>query len=257
VYDEQGARDALARAGPEVVVHELTALPEALDFKDPATFEATNRIRREGTRILVAAAREAGARRLVAESIASYYAPEGDGVKDEDAPTWADPPGPFSEVTDALRSLEEQVTGADGLEGLVLRYGQIYGPGTFYAPDGSMAEMVRRRRFPVVGGGHGIVSFVHVDDAADATVAAVERGAPGIYNVVDDDPAPVHEWLPAYAELLGSGKPRRAPKWLARMIGGATAAEFATSGRGASNAKARRELDWAPAHRWRHSLADG
>jgi nucleoside-diphosphate-sugar epimerase len=258
VFDEQGLREDMGRAAPEVVLHEVTALPEAMDFEDPASFEPTNRIRREGTRILVDAAREAGARRLIAQSIAFYYEPSGGWIKDEDAPTWTDPPGPYRDATDALRSLEATVTGAPDLEGLVLRYGQLYGPGTSYAADGSIAELVRKRRFPIVGGGHGTFSFVHLSDAADATVAALDRGGPGIYNVVDDEPAPVHDWLPAYAQELGAKRPLKVPKWLARLLAGPTSVAFATTMRGASNAKAGRELGWTPAHpSWRGSLVRG
>lgn len=257
IFDSAGVREDVRRAAPEVVLHELTALPPTPDFKDPATFEATNRIRREGTPILIEAAQEAGARRLIAQSIAFYYEPTGDWVKDEAAPTWADPPAPFGEAVAALRSLEETVTGTPGLEGLVLRYGQLYGPGTGFAPDGGLAAEVRRRRFPIVGGGHGVFSFLHVDDAADATVAAVERGAPGVYNVVDDEPVPGHEWLPVYAEALGAKPPRRLPRWLARLAAGPLAVAFATTGRGASNAKAKRELGWTPAHpSWREGFAE-
>jgi nucleoside-diphosphate-sugar epimerase len=143
--------------------------------------------------------------------------------------------------------MEEAVTGAEGLEGVVLRYGWFYGPGTYYAEDGATAEDVRRRRFPVIGRGSGLFSFIHVDDAAAATVAAVERGGPGVLNVVDDEPAPMREWLPEYAEAIGARRPLRVPVWLARLAAGAMAGLVATQP-GASNARARRELDWRP--RW-------
>jgi nucleoside-diphosphate-sugar epimerase len=257
VLDEEGVREAMRAAEPEVVVHQVTAFPGEMDFEDPATFEPTNRMRREGTRILVEGARAAGARRFVAQSVAFFYDPVGDEVKDEDAPTWLDPPSSFADAVEALRELERRVTGAEGLEGIVLRYGYFYGPGTAYAPGGSVAKVVAQRRFPVVGGGRGIVSFIHVDDAADATVAAVERGAPGIYNVVDDEPAQVREWLPEYAQELGAKRPRPAPKWLARRLAGPTTVTFLTVLRGASNAKAKRELGWTPAHpSWRGHLAE-
>ena len=257
VLDEEGVGEAMRAAEPEVVVHQVTAFPGEMDFEDPATFEPTNRMRREGTRILLDAARAAGARRFLAQSIAFYYDPVGDEVKDEDAPTWVDPPSSFADAVEALRELESKVTGAEGLEGIVLRYGYFYGPGTAYAPGGSMAKLVRQRRFPVVGGGRGIVSFIHVDDAADATVAAVERGAPGIYNVVDDEPARVREWLPEYAREIGAKRPLPAPKWLARWMAGPTTVTFLTVLRGASNAKAKRELGWTPAHpSWRGHLAE-
>jgi nucleoside-diphosphate-sugar epimerase len=153
--------------------------------------------------------------------------------------------------------MERAVLDADGMEGLVLRYGWFYGPGTYYANDGAMAADVRRRRFPVVGEGSGVFSFIHVDDAAAATVAAVERGAPGVYNVVDDDPAPMREWLPAYARAIGAKPPRRVPLWLARLIAGGFVATMSTTLGGASNAKAKRELDWAPRwSSWREGFRD-
>lgn len=255
VFDEEGVRRAVEAARPEVVIHELTAFPKEMDFEDPATFEPTNRVRTEGTRILVEAARAAGARRFIAQSIAFYYDPSGDWVKDEDAPTWVDPPASFRAAVEALRELEERVTGAEGLEGVVLRYGYFYGPGTSYSEGGLIPDRVRKRQFPLVGGGHGMISFIHVDDAADATVAAVERGAPGIYNIVDDEPAPGHAWLPEFAKELGAKRPLPAPKWLARLMAGPTTVTFLTVLRGASNAKAKRELGWTPAHpSWRGRL---
>jgi nucleoside-diphosphate-sugar epimerase len=247
--DEAAVRAATGRASPEVVVNELTSLPEQPSFRDERQFEATNRLRSEGTRILLRGARAAGARRFVAQSIASMYERAGGWVKTEEDPLDEQAPGG---VTDHVRELERAVTGGDGLEGIVLRYGLFYGPGTWYAPGGSVAEMVRRRRFPVVGKGEGMTSFIHVDDAAGATLAAVERGAPGIYNVTDDEPARMRDWLPVYAETLGAPKPRRAPKWLVRLAVGKAAAELATASRGASNEKARRELGWQPSHpSWR------
>ena len=195
-----------------MLVHQLTALPDRLDFRNKSLYDATNRVRSEGTRILLDAARKAGARRMVAQSIAFIYEPRGDWVKDEDAPLMKDAPGPFSEAARVVSEMEQAVVGADGLDGLVLRYGFFYGPGTYYASDGSSragcaqaaaARSSARAREPS--------RFIHVDDAADATVAAVERGAPGIYNVVDDEPAPFSEWLPVYAEALGAKKPFRVP----------------------------------------------
>jgi nucleoside-diphosphate-sugar epimerase len=156
-----------------------------------------------------------------------------------------------------LRELEGRVVGADGLDGLVLRYGFFYGPGTYYAEDGTTTADVRRRRMPVVGKGTGVFSFVHVDDAADATVAAVERGAPGIYNVTDDDPAALGEWLPVFADAAGARRPMRVPVWLAKLVAGRDAAGFALGLRGASNEKAKRELGWEPAHAsWRTGFAE-
>ena len=210
VFDAEALRRTVAAAQPEVVVHELTDLPQNLDpRRAKEAYERNDRIRREGTSNLVAAAVACGARRIVAQSIAFIYRAEGDAVKDEDAPMWDDAPAPFADSVAAVRQLEEMVVNADGIDGLALRYGFFYGPGTAYAADGSLAAMVRKRRFPVLGKGAGVFSFIHIDDAAAATVAAVERGAPGIYNVVDDEPAAVRDWLPVYAEAVGAKPPRR------------------------------------------------
>jgi nucleoside-diphosphate-sugar epimerase len=252
-FDADRLRRALVAAEPEVVVHLLTALPQR--FKPRMGLGPTNRIRVEGTRNLIAAARAAGARRLLAESVAFFYAPHGDWVKDEGAPLYAKAPGVFGDALVALADLERQVHGAEGIEGLVLRYGWLYGPGTHYARHGSIAEETLKGRSPIVGEGTGTFSFVHVDDAAAATVAAVERGAPGVYNVVDDDPAPLREWGPLYAEALGAKPQRRVPVWLARLVAGKAAAESTVSMRGASNAMAKRELGWEPAYpSWRQGF---
>jgi 2-alkyl-3-oxoalkanoate reductase len=257
VFDHEGVRAAMAEARPEVVVHQLTALPERIDPRDRSVYDATNRLRTVGTRILLEAARAAGARRVVAQSIAFAYEPRGEMVKAEDAPLMSDAPGPFGEGARAVRDLEAQILEAQGLEGLVLRYGFFYGPGTFYALDGSMAADVRRRRMPIVGGGAGTFSHVHVEDAAEATVAAVERGAPGVYNIVDDEPAPLRDWVPVYAEAIGAKPPWRLPAWIARLVAGRAATAMATQLRGASNEKAKRELGWTPAHpSWREGFRD-
>jgi 2-alkyl-3-oxoalkanoate reductase len=257
VFDEERVRSGVAEASPDVLVHQLTSLPDRLDFRDKTLYDATNRVRGEGTRILLDAARDAGARRVVAQSIAFIYRPEGDWVKDEDAPLLEDAPGAFAEGARVVTEMERAVVGADGLEGLVLRYGFFYGPGTYYGADGSSAQDVRKRRLPIVGKGSGTVSFIHIDDAADATVAAVERGAPGIYNVVDDEPAPFSEWLPVYAEALGAKKPFRVPTWLGKLVAGKGVALFTNELRGASNAKAKRELGWEPAHpSWRQGFRE-
>lgn len=253
--DAEALREAVVAAAPEVVVHALTALPT--EFKPKSDLTPTNRIRVEGTRNLIAAAKAAGARRLVAESVAFLYAPEGGWVKGEEAPLFAAAPGGFGAAVAALEDLEGQVAAAAGIEGLVLRYGWLYGPGTYYAADGSQAKEVRKRRAPIVGEGTGVFSFIHAEDAAAATVAAVERGDAGVYNVADDEPAPMSEWLPVYAEALGAGMPRRAPVWLARLVAGEAAAGMATDLRGASNAKIKRELDWEPVHAsWRQGFRD-
>ena len=255
VFDAGALRAAMADVEPEVVVHQLTAIPEDLDpRKMEAQFETTNRLRTEGTRNLLAAGRECGARRMVAQSIAFAYAPRRDGVHDEDDPLW---PG-ATPIFAAVQEMEEQVLGAEDLEGLVLRYGFFYGPGTTYAPDGGSAATVRKRQFPVMGGGRGEWSFIHIGDAAQATVAAVERGASGAYNVVDDEPAPLREWLPAFAEAVGAKKPLRVPKFVARLAAGRMATHYGTAMRGASNEKARRELAWSPSYAsWRQGFREG
>lgn len=248
VFDPDALGGAVASARPEVVVHELTSLPADLDLRERGVYEANNRIRTEGTRNLVAAARAAGARRLVAQSIAFVYAPVGGSVKDETAPVAEIGGGEFATALEAAFELERLVLGAQELEGLVLRYGFFYGRRTAYASDGHQASEVRKRRFPIVGRGDGVFSFVHVDDAAAATMAACERGGPGIYNVCDDEPAPAREWLPVYAQAVAAKRPLKVPKLIARLIAGEEAVAFATTLRGASNAKAKRELGWRP--RW-------
>jgi nucleoside-diphosphate-sugar epimerase len=258
VFEAEKLEAAVREAAPEAVVHLLTALPPRLDYRakeDPLA--PTNRVRDEGTRNLVAAAKAAGARRLVAESVAFFYAPQGDWVKEEEAPLFLEAPDPFGSAANALAGLERQVLEADGIEGIVLRFGWLYGPGTYYDHDGSLTEDALKRRMPVVGRGTGTFSFVHVEDAASATAAALERGSPGAYNVVDDEPAPMREWAPAFAAAAGAKKPLRVPTWLARLVAGAGAASMATQLRGASNAKAKRELGWQPSYpSWRQGFAD-
>lgn len=247
VYDAEALQEAIREASPEVVVHQLTALPDAIDPRRFAEqLAATDRIRVEGTRNLVLAAQQAGARRMVAQSVAFMYEPEGGPVKSEDDPLWLDPPRQARGTIEAIASLEQQVTLADRIEGVVLRYGYFYGPGSAYAADGSVAEMVRARRFPIAGGGTGVFSFIHVDDAAAATVAALERGRPGIYNIVDDQPQRLCDWLPDYAAALGAPPPRRVPGFLARVLAGRYGHYMMTRLRGASNERAKAELGWSP-----------
>jgi nucleoside-diphosphate-sugar epimerase len=258
--DRDAVLRAVVAAHPEVVVHELTALAGMTDFRRlDEGFALTNRLRTEGTDHLLAAARAAGSRRFVAQSFAGWpFARVGGPVKTEDEPLDPDPPAQLRRTLDAIRHLEAAVVGAEGIEGVVLRYGGFYGPGTSAGEGGFMLEDLRRRRFPLVGAGTGVWSFVHVDDAATATVAAVERGAPGIYQIVDDDPAPVSEWLPALAAAIGARPPRRVPAWVARLAGGAHGVVLMTEARGASNDKARRELGWRPAWpSWRQGFRDG
>jgi nucleoside-diphosphate-sugar epimerase len=256
VFDAEALTAAVTAAVPEAVVHALTALPERYDPKSDY-LAATNRIRTTGTRNLVAAARAAGARRLVAESIAFAYRPEGSWVKEEEAPLFEDAPGSFGAAFGAIADLERQVLGAEGLEGIVLRYGWLYGPSTYYDRGGQQADEVRKRRLPIVGKGTGTFSFIQVEDAASAIAAALDHGAPGTYNVVDDEPAPLRDWVPVYARALGAKPPFKVPVWLARLVAGKDTAAAAVGMRGAANAKARRELGWEPAHpSWRQGFAE-
>jgi nucleoside-diphosphate-sugar epimerase len=258
--DRQAVLRAVRDAGPDVVVHELTSLGtgeiDPLHFD--RTFEATNRLRTLGTDHLLEGARAAGARRFIAQSYAGWpFAREGGPVKDEDAPLATDLPKAVRPSVDAILHVERAVTGATDLEGLVLRYGGFYGPGTSLALGEPQVEMVRKRRFPIVGDGGGVWSFLHIEDAAGATVAAIERGAPGIYHVVDDEPAPVSVWLPELARVLGAPPPRRIPAWVARPIIGEHGVVMMTEIRGASNAKAKRELGWTPrVGSWRQGFRD-
>jgi 2-alkyl-3-oxoalkanoate reductase len=260
--DPEAVGGAIAEAEPEVVVHELTALPDELDMRHiERDFALTNRLRTEATDHLLAAARAVGARRFVAQSYAGWpFARNGAAVKSEDDPLDPDPPKALRTTLDAIRHLEAAVTGADRTEGIVLRYGGFYGPGTSLAlePDGAQVDPIRRRKFPLVGDGGGVWSFIHIADAASATVAAVEHGRRGIYQVVDDEPAPVSEWLPAVAEAVGAKPPRRLPRWLGRLAAGEAAVVMMTEVRGASNIKAKRELGWQPRYpSWRQGFVEG
>jgi 2-alkyl-3-oxoalkanoate reductase len=244
VFDEPALGAAMAGARPEVVVHQLTALPERLNYRDKGLYAATNRLRGEGTRILLRAAEAAGARRMVVQSVAFVG---------EDT----DPSTMMGASNATILAMERAVTGSTEVEGVVLRYGFFYGPGTHYGEHGSIAEDVRKRRYPVVGRGDWVTPFVHVDDAAEATVAAVERGSPGVYDVVDDEPAAMREWVPAYAEALGAKKPLRAPVWLARLMVGTEAVQAAARMKPRSNERAKAELGWEPRWpSWRRGFRD-
>jgi nucleoside-diphosphate-sugar epimerase len=255
--------DAVARvvgqARPDVIVHQLTALSGSLDLRHfDRAFAQTNRLRVEATDHLLAASRTIGLRRFVAQSFAGWpFARSGGPVKSESDPLDPAPPSAMRSTLDAIRHVEEAVTGADWTEGIALRYGGFYGPGTSLDVDGENVEQIRRRRFPVVGDGGGVWSFVHIEDAADATVAAVEHGRRGVYNIVDDEPAPVAQWLPALASTLGAKPPHRVPRAVGRLLAGEPLAVMMTEVRGASNAKARRELGWEPSHpSWRQGFAE-
>lgn len=246
-FDREAVGAAVAGARPEVVINQLTALPQRIPIQSYAkALEPTNRLRREAGPILAQAAAAAGARRLIAQSVAFFLAPNPGSVLDESAPVWADPPRPFTQAARSMLALERAALGTPGIEGVVLRYGYFYGPGSVFAPGGSSAEDVRRRKLPIVGTGGGLFSFIHVDDAAAATVCALDRGVPGIYHVTDDEPVAQRDWVPAMAAALGGKPPRRIPGWLASLVAGPGLARAAQELPGASNAKARRELGWAP-----------
>ncbi|HET9985876.1 MAG TPA: NAD(P)-dependent oxidoreductase [Longimicrobiales bacterium] len=248
--DPEAVGRAVAESEPEVIVHQLTAIPANLNMRHfDRDFALTNRLRTEGTDNLLSAGRAVGVRRFVAQSYAAWSsARTGSRLRTEEDPLDPDPPKPFRGTVEAIRYLEAAVLGATWTEGIVLRYGGFYGPGTSMSlrPPSAMVEMIRKRQFPIVGDGTGVWSFIHIDDAAAATVAAIERGRPGIYNIVDDEPAPASEWLPALAKAAGGKPPLHVPRWLGRLLAGEAAVAVLTEVRGASNAKARRELDWRP-----------
>ena len=254
--DPEQVAEAMARARPDVIVHQLTALAgvERYTERDAAP---TNRLRTEATDYLLSAGQAVGVRRFVAQGVAAFgaYARSGGPVKSEEDELDPAPVREMRETLAAIRHLEKAVLGAEWTEGVVLRYGAFYGPGTSLAPGEEQFELVRKRKFPVVGDGGAVWSFIHVADAAEATVAAVEHGSRGVYNVVDDDPASVAEWLPALAQTLGAKKPMRVPRFVGRLFAGEAGVMMMTELRGASNAKAKRELAWRPAHpSWRQGF---
>jgi 2-alkyl-3-oxoalkanoate reductase len=259
--DRAAVVEAVAKAEPDVVVHQLTALSGPMDLRSAKQMlAATNRLRIDGTDHLVAAARAAGVRRLVAQSNALWMARAGGPVADENGRLEPEPPGDAEPTVAALRHLERTVTGITWADGIVLRYGSFYGPGTGVsaAPDAVTSVQVRQRKFPIVGKGTGVWSLVHIADAASATVAAVERGKPGIYHVADDEPALVSDWLPHLARALGAKPPRRVPAWLAGLAGGQAVVDMMTRARGISSEKIKRDLGWAPRFpSWRTGFTDG
>jgi nucleoside-diphosphate-sugar epimerase len=252
--DPDAVQTAVREAHPDAVIHQLTSLPRRIDpRKIERDFALNDRLRSEGTRHLVAAAQAARAGRIVAQSIAFAYAPGPAGtVHRETDPLYLDSPQPFRRSARALADLERAVLDAHGV---VLRYGYFYGLGSAISRTGSMGEDLARRRLPIIGKGQGVWSFVHIDDAARATVAALTRGGPGPYNVVDDDPAPVSEWLPALADGLGAPRPRRVPAFIARLAAGSFGVASMTRAQGASNELAKAELGWTPQHSsWREGF---
>jgi 2-alkyl-3-oxoalkanoate reductase len=260
--DPEAVAQAVAEAEPEVVIHELTAIDAgAMGRSIDKMFAVTNRLRTEGTDHLLAAAKAGGARRFIAQSFAGWpFERTGGPVKTEEDPLQTSPPKTVSETLAAIRYVEETVTRAEGIEGLALRYGGFYGPGTSLGlnPDGEQIEMIRKRRLPIIGDGGGVWSLVHIEDAAAATVAALDHGAPGVYNVVDDDPVPIGELLPELAKAIGAEPPRRFPRWLGRLIAGEGMTVMMTEARGASNAKAKSEFGWELRYpSWRLGIREG
>ncbi|WP_448628649.1 NAD-dependent epimerase/dehydratase family protein [Geodermatophilus sp. URMC 64] len=243
--DRAEVEAAVRQASPEVIVHQLTAIGHIDTRHFDRSFAATNRLRIEGTDNLLAAARAAGVRRFVAQSNGAFtYARTGGPVKNEDDPLDRSPVDQMAPMIAAVEHLEKSVLGAAWTEGIVLRYGAFYGPGTSMAAGSEQLELIRKRRFPVVGDGGAVWSFVHIADAAEATVAVVGNGGRGVYNIVDDDPAPVAEWLPELAAVLGAEEPMRVPRFVGRLAAGQAGVVLMTELRGASNAKAKRELGW-------------
>jgi nucleoside-diphosphate-sugar epimerase len=255
--DPDQVADAVGNARPDVIVHQLTAIGSLDPRHFDRDFALTNRLRTEGTDHLLSAGQAMGVRRFVAQSYGSWwYVRTGGPVKSEEDALDPTPAREMRESRAAIRHLEEAVLGARWTEGIVLRYGSFYGPGTSMAPGEEQFELVRKRKFPLVGDGGGVWSFIHIADAAEATVAAIERAHRGVYNVVDDDPAPVAEWLPALAQELGAKKPMRVPRFIGRLFAGEVGVVMMTDARGPSNAKAKRELQWRPAHpSWREGFA--
>jgi nucleoside-diphosphate-sugar epimerase len=261
--DAESVGIAVSEARPDAIVHQMTDLSRGINPRKQAeALKPTNRLRTVGTDHLLSAGMAVGIRRFVAQSfLLGLYERTGAAVKTEQDPVDPDPPSALRGIIAALRYMEAAVTGADWTEGIVLRYGAFYGPGTSLSldpPGGDMVEAIEQRKLPLIGSGEGVWSFTHVEDAAAATVAALEDGHRGVYNVVDDEPATVSDWLPAMADAVGAKPPRRVPKWLGRLAAGDGFASFMTDARGASNEKAKRELHWFPRHpSWRRELAGG
>ena len=255
--DAEQVADAVATARPDVIVHQLTSIgPLDMRHFDRA-FALTNRLRTEGTDHLLSAGQAVGVKRFVAQSFFAAYERTGSRVKSEDEPFGTTAPKEMRQTVAAIKHVEDAVRAATWTDGIVLRYGGFYGPGTSLGPGGEQTEAVRQGKFPLAGNGEGVWSFIHIADAAQATLAAVERGRPGVYNIVDDEPAPVRVWLPELASILGARRPMRVPRFVGRLFAGETGVVMMTELRGASNAKAKRELGWTPSHpSWRQGFRD-
>lgn len=261
VLDRVELSDAVKKAEPEGVIHQLTALAKfSGNFRKlDKEFVLTNRFRTEVTDTLMEAARQSGVRRFIAQSFCGWpFAREGGPVKTEEDPLDPRPPASMSRTLAAIRYLEDAVESAKDIGAFALRYGFFYGPGTSISMDGDVVKLVRKRQIPLVGDAGGVWSFCHIRDAAAATVAALTHGTPGIYNIADDEPAPVRVWLPYLADVLGAGTPRRIPVWLSRIIIGEAGVSMMTKIRGGSNEKAKRELGWKPVYpTWRSGFSEG
>jgi nucleoside-diphosphate-sugar epimerase len=256
VFDAGGLGPVVSRVEPDTVINEFTDLPQSLNpRKLDEYYAANNRVRYEGTRNLLNAALGAGVRRFLVQSAAYWYTPTGEPVKTEEAPLHLDSPAPMGPAVETMKEVEDVVLSADVIEGVVLRYGMFYGPGTGYAKDGDVGRQVRKRLYAIIGNGEGTYSFIHVYDAASATVAALGRARRGVYNVVDDEPATAAEWMPLYAEALGAKRPPRVPAFVARLIAGRALVEWSLRLQGASNKKIREELGWHPQYEsWRQDV---
>lgn len=258
VFDPPALRDAVRLAAPDAVINHLTDLPPTMDLRSLGDYYAANdRIRLEGNENLLGAALAAGVNQYVAQSVAFFYAPLGESVKTEDAPLWRDGPPPFGDAVAAIQSMEHRVQTQYPGGGVVLRFGFFYGPGTWYAADGAAATLARKRQNPVLGSGEGVASFIHVDDAAGATVAALAV-APGVYNVADDQPAAQKDWLPVFCDAVQAPKPTRMPAWVAEVIVGKPLVTWMTTLRGASNSRFKAASGWQPRHAsWREGFLKG
>ena len=257
VFDRTRLIDVVRGASPDVIIHQLTDLPASMNPRRlEAIYERNNRVRQEGTANLLAAARAAGVRRMIVQSMATWYRPEGGAIKTESDPLWTDAPEPLGTAVRTVSEMEAAVL-KEIPAAIILRYGAFYGAGTWYARDGEMAGRVRKRGLPIVGDGSGITSFVHIEDAAAAVLPALQAPAGGVFNIVDDEPAAAADWLPVYARMLGAPPPRRVPVFLARLVLGKALTAWVTTMRGASNAAASTALGWRPTHRtWRKGMEE-
>ena len=255
-FDAEAVHRVVGEARPEVVLHQLTSLPADISPKAmKASIAVTNKLRRVTVPTFVNAAREAGARRIVVQSISFVTEPTGPAVVDETAPLWTNGPRDIEPVIQTISDMERAALSVEGIETLVLRYGFFYGPGTWYDREGTMGRMIAKRQYPMFGDSGGVWSWIHVDDAADATVRALDRGEPGVYNITDDEPVALSEWLPVVVDALGAKPPRRLPTWLVRRVAGNAVVYYGTMLRGASNAKARAALGYEP-RPWREALPE-